>query len=195
MGSCITCDRDLPDGRVKYCSEACRVKRRFPNTAKDKDCPVCGEQFSTTSARKVYCSPACASDARDAYNASQYKPVHDTVECPQCGKFFVNSRGRKFCDIDCQRDHLRMRQNSETTFEILQVIFEHHVRGERLTYLPESSGLDRLADAKYIQWFDGAWWLADRGERLRIELLPKHRPEWVGMQIESILQEFDGMSL
>jgi DNA-directed RNA polymerase subunit RPC12/RpoP len=59
--TCLTCGKDLPvikKGRLFYCSEACRVKKRYMKTK--KECLHCGKEFFTFRKNmQKFCSRGC----------------------------------------------------------------------------------------------------------------------------------------
>jgi len=87
-----------------YCSKMCSIngtglkkREKYQRLAETKDCPYCGEEFSTYGKQKgqIFCSVACARANRrgESYNgkcgwlAKRFKVLHrDGFRCMYCGK-------------------------------------------------------------------------------------------------------------
>lgn len=99
------CHNPIPkNSRRKYCCnehriEAANARRRLPSM-KERECPVCHEQFVPRSNTHTYCSDLC----RDKSNrdSKPYGDISEPVKCKRCGEEFVREYGsQKYCD-DCK---------------------------------------------------------------------------------------------
>ena len=100
-----------------------------------KICPVCGESFTPTDKRQIYCSKSCKHKAnysqkkdycRDYYmknnqkykdyqkeNHKKEKPILERI-CPICGNVFSTHDSRKkYCSDDCVKEGIRKQSNEQ----------------------------------------------------------------------------------
>lgn len=96
MDTCKVCPKTIEDNR-KYCSKSCYGKDISKSV--DKECPVCGEKFTTTPSKdKVYCTKKCSGKAN---RNGKY------IECDNCGKSVwkeqnvIKRNSNSYCSPDC----------------------------------------------------------------------------------------------
>lgn len=101
---CLTCGKVFiaKDNRVKYCSAECRYRYWRPGKKSmtkikketvvyNKQCAICGADFSTILPQQIYCSELCA---KAAHKQQKYK---DKI-CARCGASFITRhKTTKYC--------------------------------------------------------------------------------------------------
>lgn len=101
---CLTCGKVFiaKDNRSKYCSAECRYrywrpgKKSVTKTKKEtvvynKQCAICGADFSTILPQQIYCSPKCA---KIAHKNQKYKQKI----CARCGAAYITRHKKtKYC--------------------------------------------------------------------------------------------------
>lgn len=101
---CLTCGKVFvaKDNRTKYCSAECRYrywrpgKKSVTKTKKEtvvynKQCAICGADFSTILPQQIYCSPKCA---KIAHKNQKYKQKI----CARCGAAYITRHKKtKYC--------------------------------------------------------------------------------------------------
>lgn len=97
-GQCMTCGTaiDVTYGR-RYCSSRCREMRYV------KECARCGRTY-TGSAKRVYCSMACAPNQKGRPRPSRRTNpgLWAIRNCATCGGEF-SGKAVKYCSYDCYR--------------------------------------------------------------------------------------------
>lgn len=104
-------------GRLVFCSDECasesdrrnqaryqRNRRRREKAAKtvEKTCPFCGKSFTTSSSKKIYCSPACQKQHRLAKLREQtVARATQAQTCEWCGATFTGKCRKRFCSEKC----------------------------------------------------------------------------------------------
>lgn len=85
-------------------------------TFKDKECKLCGTNFTPTNARQIYCKECGKDSTRIRQKMSIYKYKTDKMYnglkvkiCPECGNEFKTEFDRKFCTKKCADIHIQKR--------------------------------------------------------------------------------------
>jgi endogenous inhibitor of DNA gyrase (YacG/DUF329 family) len=65
-----------------------------------RECKGCGASYTTTVARKLFCSEGCKSRHYDRLRTADGRREVEHV-CDHCGQQFHARRGRKFCSYSC----------------------------------------------------------------------------------------------
>ena len=111
--TCPECQADFrvesATSRRKYCSPTCQ-SRGSSHLPRQRNCPQCGEEFTTThSQQRKYCSAECRTASRGAQT--------ETRTCPVCQNPFQSSKTVRavYCSLVCRRaaEHRRDRALDE----------------------------------------------------------------------------------
>ena len=124
-------------GRLVFCSDECasesdrrnqaryqRNRRRREKAAKtvEKTCPFCGKSFTTSSSKKIYCSPACQKPHKLAKLREQtVARATQAQTCEWCGATFTGKYRKRFCSEKCAdasyKARLKEKAREERTLE------------------------------------------------------------------------------
>lgn len=69
----------------------------------EKTCQICGEKFTTSQHRKIYCSDACFKIAYNKQQNDRRRKKIAEMACGRCGTIFVPENSLKRVCKDCRR--------------------------------------------------------------------------------------------
>lgn len=105
---CKNCGKEFVSSKVRrYCSDECKMAGILKEKAAEKSklnglyCKVCGKPL--TGRQRTVCSTACASKrSKAALKQAKQQNEPQTQICPNCGKEFVVTPGRRYCSDECR---------------------------------------------------------------------------------------------
>ena len=105
---CKNCGKEFVSIKARrYCSDKCRSAGILKGKAAEKSklnglyCKVCGKPL--TGRQRTVCSTACASKrSKAALKQAKQQNEPQTQICPNCGKEFVVTPGRRYCSDECR---------------------------------------------------------------------------------------------
>lgn len=105
---CKNCGKEFASSKVRrYCSDKCKMAGIMKEKAAEKSklnglyCKVCGKPL--TGRQRTVCSTVCASKrSKAALKQAKQQNEPQTQICPNCGKEFVVTPGRRYCSDECR---------------------------------------------------------------------------------------------
>lgn len=122
---CLSCgapvDVFISSGRpYKYCSNACRYRRRRPAAVKpaSKACTVCGDEFESPVHGKKYCSVACSERFVRDRRLEARRTAAPEVNCKHCGERIEGAKANQsYCCTDCRDMYLIKKRQAGSLHE------------------------------------------------------------------------------
>jgi len=150
------CNRPVPKGRRKYCSEECledtaKARRRL-HRDEFRQCPGCGVRFKAASNNHTYCTDGCGERARrdERWKGRQCRWCNQPIrrETDSSGKPGRMGGGHfQYCSDECATTASRVREKRRTSASR-----SHACRNPRCTRIVSVLGRFRYCTEECAAW-------------------------------------------